>query len=1844
MNPETDADEAPLGTTDLRSFFASESLGQTPAQTPFTQTPAESSEELNAIRMRTAALNKLVDSEYDSSAEFDLSQTYSMEMELNRQQEVEDKKQRKRMSQSYDIEAARKKKVTIAENENKNKKPKNTIAGMLDLDMMKSLFSQSLDTRVLTTSNNDDDNRNPRAPPKLTRGKAKMLKQRRNRALSNVMRDDSALNSILVEAEEYKRALLTADPSALDDDRPQSEPNIQGTNKKRAEKLQQNDQPQKKKRRKQHKKQKQLAKFQNSLQAPPHYVNNSQISAPSNHIPSVNSVVNRNKTMPLKEFQLIEMRFAEVLKSTSEMPSLLNDAFNSYDPENKDTISVEQALMTLESNDIFLSHEDMDHCIRTSLDSNDPSLIRYRKLCAKVIKRLRFDFTCQQLGSAIARRNANILDDLPPNPDDENDDINNYNEFANPNQQFMDNFNGTNVPSSKANLPPLKLKEIIAKRHLKRDGNFDNNFARETPHILKGQSSNNGNNQAMISELRRELQYAEQGLTMLNEEVKKGVQWVQLNCPAPNKNNRAKKYCKQWGVEKLKHFLAGHDMHSLSHAFYKWLDLRQYITNQKNVQNYIKIKTSHKIYSMLFTFCSRQLANGFNHWLNNVISDRNAEFNRCSIQIERIVRGFLDRRWTMVLRREASAKKIQGCFRMRKSRKLANAMKEKKQMHDAAAFLQRRYRDYQSRKMARTIVHAKKMERGARMIQNRWRTRNSMMRVTEMREAKAQRESATLLQRRFRGFEARRDVAKMKREREMNAAANTIQRRYRGVQGQLKYAMKKLEKDSSNKIANCWRVYKAKQTTAGKMQAFLKKKQMEEEDRAARIMQGRVRMYGSKKVVNARREEKRRRLEAEEQDAAARLMQGKVRGYAARKRVNAMRQDKREIEEQDDAATKMQNKFRGFQARKTVKQKREQNKFMETERKKRWQAENDENIRAELEEQDRAARLMQGKARMYGARRKTNKLRARKQKEIEDAEMDNAARILQGRAKGFNAKRELKLRKKNKKDRENWAATKIQVHYRGRQGRVKFQNRYRQNQERLEKIKEQERLLEEEEMNAAATKIQGVFRARRARRKMEAKRSELAKLEAAAEEKRIIAEHNAAAQRISNVMRAFVAVRKVLKRKAENKKRLAELEAAGDASAKEIEEMKRKMQAEIQAMEMSASLQAAQDKKDLERAQKEHAEALAIEQELEAQQEEVEKERCALKIQEVWRKRQDRRRRAKARADKIALKEKMRQEKIRQELEEKLRKEKEAEERKAQLELDKKRHRGATKIQGLYRTKLARRKLRKKKEMKLKEAERKQKDADKFAEKLKAKETEVAKMKSGPGKKKALEELKKMQAEGEEKQAKANKAKEEAIMGGMAEEMALNAEAKRKEEEAEAQIVEMELKGRQEESAIMIQNCYRCRQARREIHERREIGLMRERKSELVYEPPPKGKELGTFIKPGAFARLEKYGGDLRDYGDDMEAFLDAQAAEFVKRENGKAAKERAERMKVEKEKALAERAIVMRETALVLGDGFDVPDMTKVKKELEEAKAEGKRMAEEAARIAREESEERIRQLEERMEARLRIIEDKERDLAAREQGINVMARDAETQKLLSLHAQANADAASRELMLAKEKEDIDRQRRELLEPNRRGSGAGDAAAGIMVSSGGPNTMSSGGPRSPVGPPPPRGGGGNGERAITPAKNSDWVEYYDDQAKSSYWFNTATNEASWVKPDDMVGGGGRGGGGARRGKNTQSSTGDVSDYDTDNGETAGFGTGGSASTGGAGQWQELFDESANAKYYYNPETGEARWDDPNGGGGGGGGGGGAGSDEKNWSSFIDPETGSEYKVHNITGETRWDL
>jgi len=81
----------------------------------------------------------------------------------------------------------------------------------------------------------------------------------------------------------------------------------------------------------------------------------------------------------------------------------------------------------------------------------------------------------------------------------------------------------------------------------------------------------------------------------------------------------------------------------------------------------------------------------------------------------------------------------------------------------------------------------------------------------------------------------------------------------------------------------------------------------------------------------------------------------------------------------------------------------------------------------------------------------------------------------------------------------------------------------------------------------------------------------------------------------------------------------------------------------------------------------------------------------------------------------------------------------------------------------------------------------------------------------------------------------------------MREEMELNEMAKRKEKEGKIMVEEMERKGKEVESAVVIQGLWRRKKARKVMGEKRGIREMREMKGELVYHPPPKGK-VGFLI------------------------------------------------------------------------------------------------------------------------------------------------------------------------------------------------------------------------------------------------------------------------------------------------------------------------------------------------------------------------------------------------------------
>ena len=146
------------------------------------------------------------------------------------------------------------------------------------------------------------------------------------------------------------------------------------------------------------------------------------------------------------------------------------------------------------------------------------------------------------------------------------------------------------------------------------------------------------------------------------------------------------------------------------------------------------------------------------------------------------------------------------------------------------------------------------------------------------------------------------------------------------------------------------------------------------------------------------------------------------------------------------------------------------------------------------------------------------------------------------------------------------------------------------------------------------------------------------------------------------------------------------------------------------------------------------------------------------------------------------------------------------------------------------------------------------------------------------------------------------------------------------------------------------------------------------------------------------------------------------------------------------------------------------------------------------------------------------------------------------------------------------------------------------------------------------------------------------WYQLWDEQESAYYWYCPGTKAAQWEKPGETGGG--------------YESGGYTTDYSTD-----WYESGGDYTDGEGDMWQEYFDEGAQAKYWYNPSTGEASWVPPQSSANSS-----ANRSRKNsakltakevpaaayeapddWISYLDAETQQEYWYNTKTGETSWD-
>ena len=150
-----------------------------------------------------------------------------------------------------------------------------------------------------------------------------------------------------------------------------------------------------------------------------------------------------------------------------------------------------------------------------------------------------------------------------------------------------------------------------------------------------------------------------------------------------------------------------------------------------------------------------------------------------------------------------------------------------------------------------------------------------------------------------------------------------------------------------------------------------------------------------------------------------------------------------------------------------------------------------------------------------------------------------------------------------------------------------------------------------------------------------------------------------------------------------------------------------------------------------------------------------------------------------------------------------------------------------------------------------------------------------------------------------------------------------------------------------------------------------------------------------------------------------------------------------------------------------------------------------------------------------------------------------------------------------------------------------------------------------------------------------------EWVQLWDPDESATYWYCESTQAAQWETPGEPVYDYSY-----DSGYDTDHTSGAMTDYSTD------YASGAESEWSewrNDGDWQEYWDESAQAKYWYNEMTGEASWTAPEDLGGGGGGAGGTASVPasarqmpEEWVSYVDEATGQEYWYNSRTGETSW--
>jgi hypothetical protein len=177
---------------------------------------------------------------------------------------------------------------------------------------------------------------------------------------------------------------------------------------------------------------------------------------------------------------------------------------------------------------------------------------------------------------------------------------------------------------------------------------------------------------ATVESLRSELRVANNGVELLSSLVDDNILWVHQNCNTSKLHhtlsNRSKEKCRKIATDRLFSAMESFQINSLAWVFNRWRQANL-ISNYMNIScRYAKGKGMNLLLSKLFNTVYVQLQLGWRAFMRNMTKQRRWEMDTAAIELQRVARGFIDRRAFKKIMSVQAAIIIQKVYRIRLAR------------------------------------------------------------------------------------------------------------------------------------------------------------------------------------------------------------------------------------------------------------------------------------------------------------------------------------------------------------------------------------------------------------------------------------------------------------------------------------------------------------------------------------------------------------------------------------------------------------------------------------------------------------------------------------------------------------------------------------------------------------------------------------------------------------------------------------------------------------------------------------------------------------------------------------------------------------------------------------------------------------------------------------------------------------------------------------------------------------------------------------------------------------------------------------------------------------------------